>query len=236
METDEFHGEALDTRTRLILVAERLFGERGIDAVPLREIVTASGQRNASALAYHIGGREELVHAILQYRRAEVDARRVALLDDYAASKTTMDETAIAAAVILPLIELMLRDPRGGNYLRFLSQAYVTDRPDAAYRASGAVDAGMRRCFRLYRARYQDPPAARVRERFAVCARGAMYAMADWQRDAAAARSSIPRSPLPGFGLDLIAVTASCLASIAAPMHRFRPFVAPASADMQEAG
>ncbi len=236
MDGDEFHDQALDTRTRLILVAERLFGERGIDAVPLREIVAASGQRNASALTYHIGGREEVVKAILEYRRSKVDARRVALLAEYAAAGIEMDETAIAAGIIVPLIELMLRDPRGGNYLRFLSQAYVTDRPEAAYRSTGAVDAGMRQCFRLYRARHPSASAARVRERFAVAGRGAMYAMADWQRDSSAARSSVPRSPLPAFARDLIAVTANGLASIAAPAHGFRPFASPGSADLQEAG
>ncbi len=236
MDPDAFDGETVDTRTRLLLVAEQLFGERGIDAVPLREIIVASGQRNASALTYHIGGREEVVQAILEYRRSEVDARRVALLADYTAAGVEMDETAIAAGIIVPLIELMLRDKRGGNYLRFLSQAYVTERPESAYRSSGAVDTGMRQCFRLYRTRHPDVAMARLRERFAVAGRGAMYAMADWQRDSSAARSAVPRSPLPVFARDLIAVTASALASIAAPAHRFEPFATPATADMQEAG
>ena len=126
--------------------------------MPLREVVVAAGQRNASALGYHVGDREALIGAILDFRRAAVDARRVRLLDAYAASGVEMNETAIAAGITVPLVELMLSDPRGGNYLRFLSQAYVTERPASAYRATGETDQGMRRCHTLYRARH---PASR---------------------------------------------------------------------------
>jgi AcrR family transcriptional regulator len=226
MDTAEFETEELDTRTKLILVAERLFGERGIDAVPLREVVAAAGQRNASALGYHIGGREELVLAILDLRRAGVDGRRAALLEEYVAAGIEMDEDAIAAGIIIPLIELMLSDPRGGNYLRFLSQAYVTERPESAYRATGQTDLGMRRCFRLYRARHAGITQQRLRERFAICCRGAIFALADWQRDAAVPRSSIPRTRLAGFAGDLITITASGLASVGERERRFAPFVA----------
>lgn len=223
-----------DTRTRLILAAERLFGERGIDAVPLREVVAAAGQRNASALSYHIGGREELVLAIFEYRRADVDTRRMALLDEYAASGVAMDEDAIAAGIIIPLVELMLRDRRGGDYVRFISQAFVTERPESAYRSIGEYDRGLRRCHRLYRARHPDRAARLVRERFAVCGRGAMFALSDWQRDTALARSGTPRSPLPEFAGDLISMTARGLACIGERERRFVPFATP-HADMEQA-
>jgi AcrR family transcriptional regulator len=226
MEAADLDMEDLDTRTKLILVAERLFGERGIDAVPLREVVAEAGQRNASALGYHIGGREELVLAILEFRRAAVDGRRVELLDEYARADIEMDESAIAAGVIIPLVELMLSDPRGGNYLRFLSQAYVTERPESAYRSNGQNDRGMRRCYRLYRARYADLPSRLLLERFSLCARGAIYALADWQRDAAASRSSVPRTGLAGFAGDLIAIAANGLAAIVERERRFVPFAA----------
>ena len=232
MVDDETSG--LDTRTRLILAAERLFGERGIDAVPLREVVAAAGQRNASALSYHIGGREELVLAILEYRRADVDGRRMALLDEYEAAGIVMDESAVAAGVIMPLVELMLRDSRGGDYLRFISQAFVTERPESAYRSIGENDRGLRRCHRLYRARYPDLPTRLVRERFAVCCRGAMFALSDWQRDTALARSGTPRSPLSDFAGDLITATARALACIGERERRFVPFATP-RAGMEQA-
>lgn len=225
----------LDTRTRLILAAERLFGERGIDAVPLREVVAAAGQRNASALSYHIGGREELVLAILEYRRADVDARRLALLDEHEAAGVVMDEAAIAAGIIMPLVELMLRDKRGGDYVRFISQAFVTERPESAYRSIGEHDRGFRRCHRLYRARHPGLAARLVRERFAMCCRGAMFALSDWQRDTALARSGTPRSPLPDFAADLVVMTARGLACIGERERRFVPFATPRASMAQAA-
>jgi AcrR family transcriptional regulator len=227
METVDFEPDEFDTRTKLILAAERLFGERGIDAVSLREVVVAAGQRNASALNYHVGGREELILAILDFRRASVDARRVTLLDEYAVSDIEVDEAMIAAGVIVPLTELMLSDPRGGNYLRFLSQAYVTERPASAYRATGETDQGMRRCHRLYRACHPGVASRLITERFATCCRGAVYALADWQRDAMVPRSNFPRSSLSVFSADLVTLTASGLASVRDRRCRFGPFAAP---------
>lgn len=215
MDAMELDTMDVDTRTKLILAAERLFGERGIDAVTLREVMVAAGQRNESALKYHIGGRNELVAAIFDYRRAGVDARRIRLLDEYAATTgAALDEGVIAAALTLPLVDLMLSDPRGGNYLRFLSQTYVTDRPEASYLAPGRFDHGTRRCLRLYRERHPDVPPRRLRECFYLCGRGVIYGLADWQRDKSAARSGFARSGLPQFATDLIRATGSGLASI----------------------
>lgn len=221
-----FDAETLHTRTRLILAAERLFGERGIDAVPLRDVVVAAGQRNASALNYHIGGREELVRAILDFRRSAVDARRFELLGDSMTrhgimnegenmnEAAIMHEGAIAAVMISPLVELMQRDAQGGNYLCFLSQVYVTERPEAALRPTGDTDLGMRRCYQLYQALHPEVAEGRLRERFTLCGRSVIYALADWLRDTTHQRSSNPRTSLVDFSASLISVTASSLASI----------------------
>ena len=54
-----------ETRAQLISAGERLFAERGIEVVSMREITRAAGQRNATALQYHFGDRRGLVRAIL---------------------------------------------------------------------------------------------------------------------------------------------------------------------------
>jgi AcrR family transcriptional regulator len=227
MDAAEFQADRLDTRTKLILAAERLFGQRGIDAVPLGDIIAAAGQRNASALQYHIGGREQLVVAILEFRRAAVDARRVELLDHYESSGIALDEAAIAAGLIMPLVELMLSDPSGGNYICFVSQAFITERPDATYRSVARHDRGWRRCERLYRERHADIPARQLAERFSICSRLVFFALADWQRDTAAKRSSVQRSDLQSFAGDLIAMTASALCAVRERERRFVPFPIP---------
>src|SRR5689334_16334330 len=69
----------VDSREALILAAERLVAERGAK-VPLREIAVEAGQRNNSAVHYHFGSREGLLHAVVERRNTALEERRLALL------------------------------------------------------------------------------------------------------------------------------------------------------------
>jgi AcrR family transcriptional regulator len=104
--------DALATRARIVAAAERLFAERGVDAVSLNEINRAAGQRNSSALQYHFGGKEGLIHAILEKHTPGIESRRHALLDDIEASGR-VELRALAEALVLPVAE-KLNDPDGG--------------------------------------------------------------------------------------------------------------------------
>src|SRR5215831_7802458 len=73
-------------RAALVESAERLFAERGIEAVSLRDVCAAAGQRNHSAAQYHFGDRQGLVAAVYEARMREVDERRHAYLDSLRAS------------------------------------------------------------------------------------------------------------------------------------------------------
>src|SRR6516165_4482043 len=70
------------TRERLIHTAERLFAERGINGVSLREIGQAAGQRNNGAIEYHFGSRENLLAAVYASRATRLNGRRLQLLQD----------------------------------------------------------------------------------------------------------------------------------------------------------
>ncbi|MDO8704361.1 MAG: TetR family transcriptional regulator [Sulfuricaulis sp.] len=72
----------LDSRERLKLVACRLFAERGIDGVTVRDIVAAGGQRNAAAIYYHFGPKEALVRELVVDGARRIDNRRNAALDE----------------------------------------------------------------------------------------------------------------------------------------------------------
>ena len=50
-----------DARTRLREVALDLFGRQGVRDTSTREILTAAGMRNPSAITYHFGSKAELV-------------------------------------------------------------------------------------------------------------------------------------------------------------------------------
>ena len=66
---------AIDPRAAILDAAERLCGERGIEAVSLREIAKAAGV-NLSALNYYFGSRTNLLVTILQTRCKEQDQER----------------------------------------------------------------------------------------------------------------------------------------------------------------
>jgi AcrR family transcriptional regulator len=119
-----------DTRSRLITAAERLFAERGVDAVSLNEINRAAGQRNASSLQYHFGDRAGLLKAVIDKHGPDVDARRDVLLQQYRDAGQA-DLRALAAALVLPLAA-KLSDPDGGReYLRIYAE--LVSRPDPQF-------------------------------------------------------------------------------------------------------
>ena len=96
-----------DGRERLLDTAERLFAERGITGVSLREITEAAGQRNASVVQYHFGSRAGLVAAIVERHMTVVDADRTARLD---AATPTADDLGVHEAMrilVEPLAECL---------------------------------------------------------------------------------------------------------------------------------
>lgn len=89
-------------RESLLDAAEELFARYGIDAVSNRKITEHAGTANHSAIAYHFGGREELLRALLGRHLQEMNQRRVALiaaLDDDAGVRDLL------TALILPWID-----------------------------------------------------------------------------------------------------------------------------------
>ncbi|MBX3313409.1 MAG: TetR family transcriptional regulator [Actinobacteria bacterium] len=106
--------------TTLIQAAERLFAERGIESVSLRDISAAAGQRNHSAAQYHFGDRAGLVAAVFEHRMREVNDRRHRLLDDLAAQGRD-DLEGFVDATVRPLVEVV--EETDGWYARFLVRA-----------------------------------------------------------------------------------------------------------------
>jgi AcrR family transcriptional regulator len=127
------------TKARLIGAAERLFAERGIDAVSLREINRASGARNAIAVQYHFEDRAGVVKAILAKHTPDVEARRHAMLDQYEAdgpadpgdvgdpAKSAGDVRLLAAALVRPLAAKLSDADGGPEYLQI--HADLLNRP-----------------------------------------------------------------------------------------------------------
>ena len=115
---------ATPSKARLILAAEQLFAERGIDGVSLREVASAAGQANNAAVHYHFKSRQGLVAAIFAYRVAQMDRIRSEMLRRLVAAGQERDLRALLCVLLLPHVELV---DEGGTHphARFLGQ-YVT--------------------------------------------------------------------------------------------------------------
>jgi AcrR family transcriptional regulator len=112
-------------RQRLLEAAERLFADRGIDAVSLAEVTRAAGLGNTGAVHHYFGGREELLEAVVEVHRTELDARRETLLDDAEQlGPPTLD--LVVRVLVEPMAE-KLDDDRGRAFLSI--QAQRTLRP-----------------------------------------------------------------------------------------------------------
>ncbi len=69
------------TPERILQSAERLFSERGIDGVSLRDITSDSGV-NSAALHYHFGSKIAVLEKIFELRAKPIAERRIQLLSE----------------------------------------------------------------------------------------------------------------------------------------------------------
>jgi AcrR family transcriptional regulator len=118
------------TKERLLVAAEQLLAERGVEGVSLREITRASGARNAVALQYHFDDRAGLLQAILDKHLPDVDAHRHALLDEIEASGGA-DARALAGALVRPLAAKLADEEGGPAFLQIYAD--LISRPSPVF-------------------------------------------------------------------------------------------------------
>ncbi|WP_112267133.1 TetR/AcrR family transcriptional regulator [Lentzea terrae] len=145
-------------RELIIVAAERLIAERGVD-VPLRDIAAAAGQRNNSAVQYHFGSRDGLIDAVASYRIADLEQHRLLLL----AESETQDVRSLVSALVVPMLTVPY-EHGATHYARFLEQV----RTHPALAADTNLDRTERTAVRLIivrldRALGQLPAAVRRR-------------------------------------------------------------------------
>lgn len=114
-------GAARGTAARLAMieVAERLFAERGVHGVSLREIGAQAGQRNTAAARYHFGSKEALVDAVFKHRMEPINARRLAYLDDLDAAGRGHEVRGLVEAFLYPLADTLGTPENPSWYVRF---------------------------------------------------------------------------------------------------------------------
>jgi AcrR family transcriptional regulator len=130
----------LPTDRRLILAAERLFAERGVDAVSLRAINAAAGT-NVASLHYHFGSKEALLEALIRERSQEVSQRRALRLDSLETGKK-VSARRLAEAFVVPVAEMATSG--GEAWVRFIAGLISSGHPALSIVTHGFFDQARR--------------------------------------------------------------------------------------------
>jgi AcrR family transcriptional regulator len=116
----------VDTRDHLLAAAERLFAERGVASVSLREITSAAGA-NIAAVNYHFGSKENLVREVHIRRLGPLNEERLRLLTALEASgdgALTLEE--ILFAFVHPLNKMIAAAPaEGAHFARLIGRIHA---------------------------------------------------------------------------------------------------------------
>lgn len=117
-----------ETRVRIILAAERLFGEQGIESVALRAVSKAARQGNTAGVQYHFKDRLGLLNAIFEYREGQLDAIRRGIMERARTTGQTSDIRWLLRACFYPNFKLFM-DHDGLPYIRLHFQYLSNLRP-----------------------------------------------------------------------------------------------------------
>ncbi len=126
-------------------VALRLFAERGINGVTVRQIAEAAGQKNHAAITYHFGSKEALIRQLVVDGAKAIDARRNAALEG--AKATGGPHTVLQVMEILVESSVDQEPPPGGEcYNRFIAGLQLSDRALFMDALEGRWNSGYQRC------------------------------------------------------------------------------------------
>lgn len=173
------------TKQALLNTAERLYAERGLDAVSMREITREAGQRNSTALQYHFSSKEALVSAILNRRMNDGDARRLEFLHNLEILGKLEDVRSLAAAIVEPIavgIKSRKRSSGERGWVRFLSEVQRRPEFDLVELSKTASDLGLRRVYTLLGKQLQHVPDVVLRQRFLIAMSQVVHELAEIDR------------------------------------------------------
>ena len=102
---------------RLLLTAERLYGQHGLDGVSLRQIGIAARHGNKYAVQHYFGSKLGLIQAVSEMRLPALEAERRGLLDDVHRDRDYSVDRLLGA-LLSPLVTL-LDDQDLQHYARF---------------------------------------------------------------------------------------------------------------------
>lgn len=214
----------VDTRERILDVAERLFMAHGYEGTSMRQI-TGGANVNLAAVNYHFGSKESLMQEVFRRRLDSLNEERMRLLDELeaAAGDQPVKPSAIVEAFFGALLRIGGDESRGGlTFLRLLGRTLTEPslfiRTFLAHEYKAVMDRYKNALFRAL----PDVPKAEIVWRFhfmlgatsyAIAGTDALRLLTEWDMSAEEAVDSLEqlvprlmsfllgglRAPLPQF-------------------------------------
>ncbi len=154
-------------REQIKLAARRLFAERGVDGVSVREIVDASGQKNHGSVNYYFGTKEALVRELVADGARLIDDRRNAHLDRLEGTGGPQTVRQVVEALVHPSIDLAEElGEESDTYLRFIMLLGMSNRTLFLEALEGRWNSGYLRCLEHLRRLMPDMPEQVKNQRF----------------------------------------------------------------------
>lgn len=149
---------ANDASHHIKAVALKLFAERGIDGVTVRQIAQAAGQKNHNAITYYFGSKEALIRELIVGGARAIDERRHAALDRAATEGGPNDVRQVMEILVESSIDP--HPPSWGEcYNRFIVGLQISNRGLFMDALAGRWNSGYLRCLDEVRRLCPDIPA-----------------------------------------------------------------------------
>jgi AcrR family transcriptional regulator len=142
---------------RLMIAAERLYGQHGLDGISLRQLVLAADHGNKYAVQHHFGSKLGLIQAVSEMRLPALEAERLRLLEA-AHRERDLSVKRLLGALLSPLVTV-LNGQDLQHYARFSLSLLRLDEHLHPFMKSGDISPGSMEIYaRLQRALRHLPP------------------------------------------------------------------------------
>lgn len=122
----------IDTKDKILDVAEDIFAQKGFSATSMRTI-TSQANVNLAAVNYHFGSKVRLYQEIFRRRVGPMNKKRIALLQalEDKANGEPLSLDAILRAFIIPALEAGCDPKKGGDpFIRLLGRTHAEPGPE----------------------------------------------------------------------------------------------------------